>query len=293
MFIATLIAADRLSGGDISSARDRLAAAGCIPGAAIDVEPDVAADIAFIGDPLAARTALEDSLDRVDVIVQATADRHRRLIVADMDSTMIMVECIDELADYAGVKAQVAAVTEQAMRGELDFAAALAARVALLAGLTEATLEDCYRERVRVTPGAIALVRTMTANGAHSLLVTGGFTFFAERVAAEIGFANYVANTLEIVDGVLTGRLIGAIVDAEGKRAALQASASNLEIGTEAILAIGDGANDRLMVAAAGLGIGYHPRDALRAVAGGVIVHNDLSALLYAQGYARRDWVTG
>jgi len=293
MFIATLIAADRLSGGDISSARDRLAAAGCIPGAAIDVEPDVAADIAFIGDPLAARTALEDSLDRVDVIVQATADRHRRLIVADMDSTMITVECIDELADYAGVKAQVAAVTEQAMRGELDFAAALAARVALLAGLSEATLEDCYRERVRVTPGAIALVRTMTANGAHSLLVTGGFTFFAARVAAEIGFANYLANTLEIVDGLLTGRLIGAIVDAEGKRAALEASASNLEIGTGAILAIGDGANDRLMVAAAGLGIGYHPRDALRAVAGGVIVHNDLSALLYAQGYARRDWVTG
>lgn len=293
MFIATLIAADRLSGAEISSARDRLAEAGCIPGAAIDVEPDVAVDIAFIGDPLAARAALEDSLDRVDVIVQATAYRHRRLIVADMDSTMITVECIDELADYAGVKAQVAAVTEQAMRGELDFAAALAARVALLAGLSEATLEDCYRERVRVTPGAIALVRTMTANGAHSLLVTGGFTFFAARVAAEIGFANYVANTLEIVDGVLTGRVIGAIVDAEGKRAALEASASNLEIGTEAILAIGDGANDRLMVAGAGLGIGYHPRDALRAVAGGVIVHNDLSALLYAQGYARRDWVTG
>lgn len=292
MFIATLIAADRLSGGQISSARDRLAEAGCIPGAAIDVEPDVAADIAFIGDRAAARLTLEGNLDQVDVIVQATAERHKRLIVADMDSTMITVECIDELAGYAGVKAEVAAVTEQAMRGELDFAAALAARVALLAGLSEATLEDCYRERVRLTPGAIALVRTMVANGAHSVLATGGFTFFAERVAAAIGFTNYVANTLDIADGVLTGRVVGDVIDAEGKRAALQASASNLAISTEAILAIGDGANDRQMVGAAGLGIGYHPRPALREVADGVIVHNDLSALLYAQGYARRDWVT-
>ncbi|RZL52369.1 MAG: HAD family hydrolase, partial [Sphingomonas sp.] len=187
MFTATLIG-ETLGAGDLSVATDRLAAEGCVPGATTWLEPGVAADIAFAGDADAARGALEGVIARSDVIVQPTATRRKALIVADMDSTMITVECIDELADYAGIKAEVAAVTEAAMRGELDFEGALDARVALLAGLDEAMIAQCLADRVRIMPGAKALVRTMRAQGAAAVLVSGGFTRFAEPVAAEIGF---------------------------------------------------------------------------------------------------------
>ena len=221
MFIATLIAKDRLAGGDISAAADALAAAGIAPFGRSWIEDDKACDLLFSADPAAAAGALEGLIDGVDALVQGEASRRRRLLVADMDSTMIEVECIDELADYAGVKAEVAAVTERAMRGEIGFEAALAERVALLAGLDEGAIDRCREERVRLTPGARALVRTMKREGAFTLLVSGGFTRFADPVGAGIGFDRVVANRLEIEAGRLDGRVAAPVLGAEGKRLAL------------------------------------------------------------------------
>jgi len=201
VFIATLIAKERLARGDISAAQDALGGSTGFEW----VEEGVAADLALAGRPERARLLLEGLIPGVDVVVQPAAGRRRRLLVADMDSTMIGQECIDELADYAGLKAAVAAVTERAMRGDLDFETALDARVALLKGLDESMIDRCHAERVRHTPGAQALVRTMRANGAYCLLVSGGFSRFADRVAAEIGFDAAVANLLHIEDGRLAG----------------------------------------------------------------------------------------
>jgi phosphoserine phosphatase len=237
------------------------------------------------------KAAISGAVPRVDVVVQPEKHRFKRLLLADMDSTMIEVECIDELADYAGVKSQVAAVTERAMRGEIGFEAALDARVALLAGLEEAAIDRCREERVRFTPGAKALVRTMGARGATCILVSGGFTRFAGPVAAEIGFDRVIANELEIESGRLTGRVKRPIVGAEAKQAALLAAAEELEIPLAATMAVGDGANDIPMIEAAGLGLAYHAKLALKAAADAVVDHNDLTALLYAQGIPRSEWV--
>ncbi len=254
------------------------------------VERDVACDILFAGGPDAARIALEGLLPRTDVVVQGEAGRRRKLLVADMDSTMITVECIDELADYAGLKAEVAEVTERAMRGELDFAAALRARVALLEGLDEAAIGRCRAERVRVMPGAKALVRTMRREGGYCLLVSGGFTAFADPVAKEIGFDAAIANTLEVRGGRLTGAVGSPIVGAEAKRLALLDTAAARDLDLAETLAVGDGANDIRMVEAAGLGVAYRAKPALILAAGARIDHCDLTALLYAQGYARGEW---
>jgi phosphoserine phosphatase len=209
-----------------------------------------------------------------------------------MDSTMITVECIDELADFAGVRDQVAAVTESAMRGDLDFEAALDARVGLLAGLDVALIDRCREERVRLTPGATTLVATMKAHGAHTLLVSGGFTRFADAVAAEIGFDAAASNELLVEDGKLTGRVAKPIVDAQGKRAAMDAAAARHNVRMERVLAVGDGANDIPMLEAAGLGVAYRAKPAVAARSDARIEANDLTALLYAQGYARKDWVS-
>lgn len=227
----------------------------------------------------------------LDVIVQPAARRRKRLIVADMDSTMIAVECVDELADYAGLKAEVAAVTERAMRGELDFEAALDARVALLKGMDAGVIDRCRAERVRLTPGARTLVRTMKAHGAHALLVSGGFTRFAGPVAEEIGFDEAIANALEIDRGRLAGTVTRPIVGAATKRDALIGTATRLGLAAEETLAVGDGANDIPMIEAAGLGVAYHAKPAAAAAADARIDANDLTALLYAQGYPRREWV--
>jgi len=287
MFIATLIAKERLSVGDISAAEDAL---GGVQGREW-VEEGRVCDLLLGDEPGDARPALEGLFANIDVVVHPRAGRRKRLLVADMDSTMIGQECIDELADYVGRKAEVAAVTEAAMRGELDFGAALDARVALLKGLDDAAIDRCREERVRLTPGARALVRTMAAHGAHTLLVSGGFTRFAGPVAAEIGFAEVRANVLGVEGEKLTGLVDKPIVDAEAKKQALLASAAERGIALADTLAVGDGANDIPMIQTAGLGVAYHAKPALAEAADAWIVANDLTALLYAQGYARREWV--
>lgn len=274
----------------MDDARDRLAAAGCASGAWRWVEEGEAGDIPFMADPAAARRAIEGAFPATDVVVQVEATRAKLLLVADMDSTMITVECIDELADYAGIKPQIAEVTERAMRGELDFAAALDARVALLAGLDEAMIDRCLAERVRIMPGAVALVRTMRANGAKTVLVSGGFTRFAEPVAREIGFDRAIANTLDLASGKLAGTVGKPIVDAAVKQATLEAAAEGVDRALT--MAVGDGANDLAMIRVAGLGVAYHAKPVVAEAADARIDYNDLSALLFAQGYARADWVT-
>ena len=296
MPILTLIAADTAESGIVSDAADRLRVADCIPGAGTWLAQGKATDIVFEGDIARARTAMSDLEDRFDIVVQTESNRRKMLLVSDMDSTMITVECIDELADYAGIKPEIAAITERAMAGELDFAEALKARVALLAGLDERVIETCLRERVRPMPGAEVVVRTMTGWGAHAVLVSGGFTSFTGPVAAMLGFGEVHANVLEIRDGKLTGALEGDIVDATVKRDVLLSAADVQGIELCASLAVGDGANDLPMIKAAvsgyGLGVGYHPRPQLAAAANFAVRHNDLTALLFAQGVRPEHWAS-
>ena len=289
LYIATLIAADRLEAGQVSAALDALREAGCEPAGWSWLDEEQAADLRFGRDPGPARQALERLMGGADVAVQPEAGRAKRLLVADMDSTMITVECIDELADYAGIKAQVAEVTERAMRGELDFAAALDARVALLAGLEAAAIDRCLAERVELMPGAELLVGTMRAHGARCVLVSGGFTRFAEPVGARIGFDRVIANRLEVADGRLTGRVERPIVDAGTKERTLAEESAGLSRAET--LAVGDGANDLPMIRAAGLGVAYRAKPVVAAEAAVRVERGDLTALLYMQGYRRADWV--
>ena len=294
--VATLIAADTLSGADLSNASDRLRDAGLEPGSVEWLQPGKAADIPFHGDIIKGHQALNDLTGNFDIAVQLIDNRKKMLLVSDMDSTMITAECIDELADYAGIKPEIAAITERAMAGELDFAEALTARVSLLAGLNESVIAECLRERVRPMPGAIELVRTMAGWSAHTMLVSGGFTSFTGPVAAHIGLAEVHANILEIADGKLTGRLTGAIVDAAAKRTFLEAAVITQSLTLQQTVAVGDGANDIPMIAAAvqgqGLGVGYHPRPALSQAANFSVRHTDLTALLFAQGVPKEHWAT-
>lgn len=283
---------EALGQGEVSAAADRLRQAGCEPGEQRWLDADKAADLYFAGDPVAARAALTEVCAGIDVIVQPYATREKKLLIADMDSTMITVECIDELADYAGIKPQIAEITERAMRGELDFEGALHGRVALLKGLEDAAIDQCRAERVKIMPGAKELVRTMKMRGARTLLVSGGFTRFTGPVAREIGFDAAVANELEIADGTLLGTVTVPIVDAARKRTELEAAITG-GIDRALTLAVGDGANDIPMIEGAGLGVAYHAKPVTRAAAAAEIVHGDLSVLLYAQGIASPDWVVG
>jgi phosphoserine phosphatase len=209
-----------------------------------------------------------------------------------MDSTMIGQECVDELADYVGVKPHVAAITERAMRGEIEFAPALRERVALLKGLPASVAGEVIADRIRLTPGARTLVATMRANGAYACLVTGGFTLFAQRIAAKIGFDESRANTL-LVDaaGKLTGEVAEPIFGRDGKLATLLELRQRLRLAAEATLVAGDGANDMAMIEAAGLGVAYHAKPKVAEAAAARIDRADLTALLYAQGYRRSEFV--
>ena len=238
-----------------------------------------------------APAAALESLDDADVVVQDDAPRFRRLLVADMDSTIIGQECIDELADFAGLKREVADITERAMQGKLDFKAALRERVALLSGLAEDSIGRCLAERVAPNPGAATLVRTMRARGASALLVSGGFLSFAEPVAELVGFDRVHANTLLFEGGQLSGGVSEPIVDADAKRAALIEAREELGLSAADVLAVGDGANDRPMVGEAGLGVAYRAKPALAEVADARLDHHGLDALLWAQGISKREWV--
>lgn len=253
-----------------------------VRGTAGSVVDGVACDVRFEGDGQAGRMMLEALFGSIDVIVQRKVDRHRTLLVADMDSTMISVECIDELADYAGLRAEVSAVTERAMRGEIDFAGALRDRVALLAGMKESTITECLDERVKLMGGAKALIAAFRASGGQALLVSGGFTHFTGPVATDIGFNRAIANRLVVKDGHLTGDVEHPIVDAQAKKAALIEALA----GRDPLIsiAIGDGANDIPMIEAAGLGVAYHAKPKTVAAADACVRFGDLHVVRYALG---------
>lgn len=228
----------------------------------------------------------------VDLIIQPTQGRSKRMLLADMDSTMIRQECIDELAVVAGVGPHVAAITARAMNGELDFEGALIERVALLRGLDSAVFDDVLRDRITYMPGGFELVATMKAQGGYAALVSGGFTAFTTRVAAALGFDENRANTLLVQDGKLTGEVVRPILGRAAKVQALQEITARLGITAADVLAVGDGANDLGMLGAAGTGVALHAKPAVAAQCDVRVNHGDLSALLFLQGYARADFVT-
>jgi len=272
-------------------------------GAALAAEPrwldaGIAADIPFTpksdADHHQALNDLRAALAGrpIDVIVQPAAHRRKRLIVADMDSTMIGQECIDELADRVGVKATVAAITERAMRGEIAFAPALRERVALLAGLDRGIIDEVLASRIRLTPGGPALIATMRAAGAYACLVSGGFTLFTDPIAAAIGFDDSRANRLVVENGRLTGVVEEPVLGPEAKLATLLELTARLQLTVFDTLAVGDGANDLAMLQAAGLGVAYQAKPAVAAKIDARIEHGDLTALLYLQGFRRDEFVT-
>jgi phosphoserine phosphatase len=226
-----------------------------------------------------------------DIVAQPQAYRRKKLLVADMDSTIIAIECIDELADYAGRRAEVANITERAMRGEIDFSQSLHERAAMLAGLGKDLLEAAFTERLALNDGARELVHTMRANGAYTALVSGGFTFFTSRVRDLVGFDMDQANELLMRGDTLTGAVAEPVLDPHAKLAALQRLTKETGIREEESLAVGDGANDIPMIQAAGLGVAYHAKPLVAAAAKAHINHGDLTALLYVQGYTDADIV--
>lgn len=241
-------------------------------------------------DPVAAARAVIGSRP-VDVALVPAEGRRKQVLVADMDSTMIEQECIDELADAVGIKAEVAAITERAMNGELDFEQALRTRVALIKGLERAAIEEIRRERITLAPGGRALIHTMKAYGAYTSLVSGGFTFFADYFAKRIGFDEAIANVLEFDGEKLTGTVASPIVDKSTKLHRLQTLAAERSLPMTATMAVGDGANDLDMIKAAGFGVALHAKPHVAAQAGIRIDHGDLTALLYLQGFTDEDIV--
>jgi phosphoserine phosphatase len=226
----------------------------------------------------------------IDLAVQAARGRRRRLLLADMDSTIITVECIDEMADMLGLKEEIQAITAAAMAGELDFAQALRRRVAMLEGLPLEALQRVMDERVTLTAGARTLVQTMRADGAFTVLISGGFSFFTEQVAEAAGFDRQFANRLSLADGRLDGTVLAPIVDRNVKLETLRRLAAERGLDRSQTMAVGDGANDLEMVRAAGLGVAFHAKPVLADAAAARIDHNDLTALLYLQGYRKDEF---
>jgi phosphoserine phosphatase len=296
--VLTLIAAPAAEGrlaACVEAAGRALAQIGARVGAADWLDPGTACDLPFADlDPdqadAAARRAIRDAA--IDVIAQDAAGRRKRLLVADMESTIIANEMLEELADFLGLRERVAEITRRAMNGEIDFVGALKERVALLKDLPETALATAG-EQIRINPGAAELVATMRAHGARTALVSGGFRYYTERIRDALGFDADVANDLDIADGRLTGRVREPIVARETKLATLTRLAAELGIPLTATLAVGDGANDLPMIEAAGLGVAYHGKPAVAAKARARIEHCDLRALLFAQGYRRDEFVAG
>lgn len=247
-------------------------------------------------DRRALRRRLLGAIDRapVDVAVVPVAARRKRLLIADMDSTMIEQECLDELAAGLGLKDRVSAITERAMRGDIEFEPALRERVALLKGLPAAqTIADVLENHITLAPGGAALVATMRANGAYAALVSGGFTAFTDVIAAKLGFDENRANVLEIEADLLAGRVVEPILGREAKLAALNELIAAKGLERAETIAVGDGANDLAMLGAAGLGVAYRAKPAVAEAAHVRIDHGDLTALLYLQGYAEDEIVAG
>lgn len=290
--VATLIAPDgALDNSIVDRARKALGGADTTawlaPGQAADVVFDSERPSRDVAGEL--RTALGG---RIDVVVQPAAGRRKKLFLADMDSTMIGQECIDELADYAGLKPQIAAITERAMRGEIAFEPALRERVALLKGLPATIIDDIIDKRIGLTPGAKTLVATMRRNGAYTCLVTGGFTLFAQKIGKMIGFDDMRANRLKVdAHGNLAGAAEEPIFGRNAKHATLLELRERLGLRHDETMAVGDGANDLDMVVDAGLGVAYHAKPKLAEAAAARIDHNDLTALLYVQGYRQDEFV--
>jgi phosphoserine phosphatase len=256
---------------------------------------EVAIDIPFEGEgePHKIEARLRDLRGDmpIDIVVQPQAFRRKRLFLADMDSTMIGQECIDELADFAGLKEHVAGITERAMRGEIAFEPALRERVALLKDLPATVVGEVLEKRITPTPGGRELVMTMRAHGAYTCLISGGFTLFTNAIAARIGFQENRANELVIADGKFTGEVREPIIGRAAKLATLIELRESFDLDEIDTLAVGDGANDLGMIEAAGLGVAYHAKPAVSAAASARIDHGDLTALLYAQGYRRDEFV--
>lgn len=246
----------------------------------------VEADVIVTGDIGSARQAIEAILpDATDIALLTDANRRKQLLISDMDSTIIEQECLDELAAYAGIKDEIAAITARAMAGELNFEEALLKRVSRLKGLAVSALQACYREQISLMPGATQLVRTMAAQGAHCLLVSGGFTYFTQRVAERVGFHAHQGNVLVEDADTLSGDVVRPILGREAKLTALDDAATRRSLTRNDCLAMGDGANDLAMIEAAGLGLAVHAKPVVAAAADAAVQHTDLTSALYFQGY--------
>lgn len=283
-----------LAADDLDRLRSSLDRAGLSAGEPDWLSPDEAVDVPFEGDPQSGLAAARDALSGspFDVNALPVARRRKRLLVADMDSTMIQQECIDELAATIGIGDAVAAITERAMRGEIAFEPALIERVNLLADLPLATVESLLADRISLMPGARTLVATMRAHGAYAALVSGGFTSFAGPIAARLGFDEHRANRLLVDGDRFTGRVQEPILGSKAKEEALLELTEKLGLDRSETLAVGDGANDLPMVRIAGLGVAYRAKPALREAAGAVLDHADLTGLLFLQGYRRDEFTS-
>ncbi|MEJ1990217.1 MAG: phosphoserine phosphatase SerB [Maritimibacter sp.] len=287
MFTTTLIA--KPGGIDVSLVENLTNAWG--GSVAIWLAPDEAAEFAVEKMPENFWQVWEDlQALGVDLLIQPSAGRRKQMLIADMDSTMIGQECIDELADEAGVGPRVADITARAMNGELDFEGALRERVGLLAGLDVHVIDKVLAERITLAPGGRELVATMRKNGAYALLVSGGFTAFSGQVASDLGFDEHRANTLDMADGKLTGIVGEPILGRAAKVAALEEVSTRLGLSHYQIMAVGDGANDLGMLGLAGAGVALHAKPVVAAECDLRINHGDLSALLYMQGYRKSEF---
>ena len=293
-FVATLISNPRAPAITEAVLRQARAALGT-PHPAHRLHGEIAADILFDGPDQGRSAALRTILagQPIDIVVQPAKRRRKRLFLADMDSTMIEQECIDELAGYVGLKREVAAITERAMRGEVAFEPALRERVALLEGLPVSVVDEIIATRITLTPGGRTLVATMRAHGAYTCLVSGGFTLFTGPIARMIGFDEHRSNRLLAANERIAGRVEEPILGREAKLATLIALRERLGLAREDTIAVGDGANDLAMLGEAGLGVAFRAKPAVAAAAHARIDHGDLTALLYIQGYTAAELVPG